>query len=436
MHAIPRVALATAGFIAVLLPMQASTQDSLYPRLSPDAVLEGYGGCFGPRCFTYAAALDGDTALTVNTGPSISVTQRDSAGEWPLQQVLTNPDFVVPSTYPQIERALPFPPFGGPLALEGDTILASGTSKKYPGKYVVYVMKRSGEEWSKQQVLAIPARAEHPDVQVSDVAFDDGIAVISSEHTRSQAGYLASSWPRIDLFMRQSSGLLSRRAAIDPVGHAEQRYSSYRVEVSGRFILIGDPLAFNGAGRAYLYELTANGWSRRKTFAPTPGMDAKANFGHAIAIRGNRLAISAPEQKVAENQFGAIYVYDKAGSTWGLSQLMTAPEFFPYEGWPSEFPPEATDGWRFGYEFALDGDRIVATLHDHNWWTSPPLGYLFERRGTTWTAVATFDSPFGLPYPHATFLSGSRLVLGANDDAYAQAGYVFELPEIGTITPP
>jgi hypothetical protein len=420
------------AFVALLTPLAGRTQESALPALSPDAIVEGYGGCFGPRCFITAAALDGETALTINSGPSVSVTQRDNAGQWPLQQVLTNPDFVVPSTYPAIERALPFPPFDAPLALSGDMLFVTGTSKKYNQRPVVYVMKRDGGQWSKQQVLALQKPAGNPDATVVDIALDGGIALVSSTHTRSEQGNVVSSSSRVDVYIRQASGSYSRRAILAPTSRTEtQQPALYRVALSGRLALIGDSTANNGIGRAYLYELTSTGWRLRKSFAPAPASQPDTRFGDVVAIKGERVAIGALEEAVAPNQFGAIYIYDKSGSSWPLSQVVTAPEFFPSEG----SQPQAEDGWRFGENIALDGDRLAVTMESANWWAPPPLAYLFERRSSTWTAVATFASPAGLPFAERAFFSSGRLLLGAHDEAYSQEGYVFELPDIGTIIP-
>jgi hypothetical protein len=423
MHIGTRLVVASVGLVASFSQMAALAQDNAYPNLSPQAFLQGYGGCFGPRCFSYGAALDGDTGLTINTGPSVSVTQRNSSGQWPLRQVLTNPDFVVPNTYPKIERALPFPPFGTPIVLQGDIIFAGGTSKVYNNRDIVYVMKRTSGQWTKHQVLAIPRRAEQPVMTITGLAFDSNMVAVSSMHYREQAGYLESSWPRIDIFVQQPTGLFSRRALIDPIGHSEQRQVDYRIALDGTLLLIGDPYAFDGAGRAYLYELTSKGWSFRKTFAP-PSDASPGNFGDAVAVNGSTVAISAPDQTVSDNQTGAIYVYNRTGSEWPLWQAVIAPEYF------ADDSDQASDGWQFGRTFALAGDRLVSTVNYYDW--RSPLAYLFERRGSTWAAVATFKSPDGLPYPGGAYLSGSRLLLGAADDAYSQASYVFELPEVGS----
>lgn len=426
MHTGTRLAIATLGLIA-WPHMTALAQGVTYPTLSPEAFLDGYGGCFGPRCFSYGVALDGDTGLTVNTGPSVSVTQRDATGEWPLRQVLTNPDFVVPDTYPKIERALPFPPFGGPLALQGDILFASGTSKKYNNREVVYVTKRTSDQWSKHQVLAIPKKIEQPLMMITGIGFDGDIVAVGSTHYREQAGYLESCWPQVDIYIRQPSGLFSRRALIDPIGHAEQRFAEYRIALNGPFLLIGDPYAADGTGRAYLYELTSRGWPLRKTFVP-PADAIAGHFGDTVAINGTTVAIGAPDQALSATKTGSIYVYEKTGTAWPLSQALIAPDFFDADY------TEPADAYRFGGSLALAGDRLVATVSYYG--SGGPLAYLFERRGSTWTTVATFKSPDDLLFPGGAYLSGSRLLLGAADEAYSQASYVFELPAVGSIDGP
>lgn len=72
----------------------------------------------------------------------------------------------------------------------------------------------------------------------------------------------------------------------------------------------------------------------------------------------------------------------------------------------------------------LSGALAAFPIHRKTRNLPDPSSVLFERRGSTWTTVASFISADGLPFPGGASLSGSRLLLSAADDAYSQASYV------------
>lgn len=389
------------------------------PTIEPTSPLLG-GGCFAPRCFPLSFALSGDTAAYANTDPALSVFVRTAGGLWQRQQVLTNPDFRLPTSVEQIQRALPFPPFGGSIALSGDSMLVSGTSSRHGFRDVVYVYRRTNGQWEHIQVLAPTRAPDATNTIVTSIAMDGDVALVS--------GVEEGGAPRahVDVFIRRDDGTFLRRAIVRPPSVA-QVTDGYTLSMSGNFALIGNPSAAQGNGRAYLYERAAGGWLLRRTFSPTAGVTA-ARFGTAVVIRNGRIAISAPEQPLAPNVFGAIHLYRRDGSTWQWDQMISPPEM---EQSMEPTPPEPNQGWRFGVLLTFDGDRLAASSSFPSF-ELPPLGYVFERTSRGWSPIGQLSDNNATLNTRGLILSGSTLLLASADNAYNTPVYVFDLPSVGT----
>ena len=81
MRALRRLMFLVAGVVFALGSVAAGAQT----LLRPDAYLQN-AGCFSIRCFMYLHGLDGDTAVTINTGPGLAIHTRSPGPTWSVQQ--------------------------------------------------------------------------------------------------------------------------------------------------------------------------------------------------------------------------------------------------------------------------------------------------------------------------------------------------------------
>ena len=150
------------------------------------------------------------------------------------------------------------------------------------------------------------------------------------------------------------------------------------VSLSGNRALVGaqnDALGGSGSGVAYLFDTTTGGLLR--TFAnPGPLSNIVDNFGHAVAIDGNRALISAIGDDRGANNAGAAYLFDT--TTGALIR-------------PSSNPTPGS-GDNFGQDVALFGNRaLISTINDDTAALNAGAAYLFDT--TTGALLQTFLNP-------------------------------------------
>ena len=132
------------------------------------------------------------------------------------------------------------------------------------------------------------------------------------------------------------------------------------------------------------------------------------NFGHAVAIDGDTLAIGAPMLPDVGTYRGGVAIYTRTGGTWTLQQTLSRP-----------------DGFGFGGHLALSGETLVVSRLNIN--QTAAGVYVYVRSGTSWSLQATLrrDDNSG---EHAAdvAIDGDTVLLGYGDGR----AYVFE--RVGT----
>jgi FG-GAP repeat len=183
------------------------------------------------------------------------------------------------------------------------------------------------------------------------------------------------------------------------------------VSLSGNLALIGaqnDGLGGASSGVTYLFDATTG--SLLRTFAnPGPGSNVVDNFGHSVAISGNRALISAIGDDRGATNAGAAYLFDTG--TGALLQTFLNPT------------PGLGDN--FGQDVALFGNRaLISTINDDTAALNAGAAYLFDT--TTGALLETFLNPtpemnnnaFGNNdnFGFSVALSGTQLAISAPND--------------------
>jgi hypothetical protein len=129
------------------------------------------------------------------------------------------------------------------------------------------------------------------------------------------------------------------------------------VSNDGRSVIVVGAYNYEGAssgqGRVYLYTYNSGSgmWDTSTLSAASP--QAGENFGNAVSIDGNVLAVGAPGKDVSgATAAGVAYVYRKVSGVWTLEQTLQAGT------------PTASD--HFGYSVAIDGNYIIVGAYANN----------------------------------------------------------------------
>lgn len=171
------------------------------------------------------------------------------------------------------------------------------------------------------------------------------------------------------------------------------------------------------SGSVYLYNYSGGAWvfSQKIVLSNTQSNPLKADeFGAHIALSGNTLAVGAPAHYLDENNLnvddyemsGAIFIYTKSGSSWGLQQKIIDPQRNSYK--------------QFGGVFDLDDNTLVvgspnANLDENDLSDLYNAGaaYVFVRSGTTW-ALEQQLMPSGTNSRNSSDAFGSSIAIDAD----------------------
>ncbi len=114
-----------------------------------------------------------------------------------------------------------------------------------------------------------------------------------------------------------------------------------------------DDNVIENSGAAYVYVREENSWVQ-EAYVKASVPERHAEFGHALAIEGERLVVGAPnqsqalvvdgEQMDATPEVGAVYVFERSGS-WKQTATLDAGNSRTRRG--------------FGYSLSLDGDTLA-----------------------------------------------------------------------------
>lgn len=213
-------------------------------------------------------------------------------------------------------------------------------------------------------VLSAPAAAQSYEVTHFDnpgaPSFGNSV---DASGTRAILGSADGAW----IAERNGSGRWSLTTELAPVDGVSAVQFGRAVALDGDRAVVGAPAnsaSSADSGSIYVFQRSDGGnWkSDGKLFLSSP--IATADFGRAVDLDGDRIAVGAPgaPSPFGPENTGVVHVFDREPSGWVLDATLGVPGL--------------AGGTRFGLDVALDGDRLIA---------GAPFGggagaaYVFER---------------------------------------------------------
>ncbi|MEF8859894.1 MAG: hypothetical protein V5A38_13385 [Halolamina sp.] len=161
------------------------------------------------------------------------------------------------------------------------------------------------------------------------------------------------------------------------------------------------------SGRAYVFSGDGTDWARDATL----GTDAEEFFGTAVAVDGDVVLVGAVHAEVDGERTGAVYVYERSDGAWQRQARLV--------------PADPSGIESFGQSVALDGDTAVvgASASDTG------HAYVFARTGGDWVlqeqlTVRGLES--GADFGQSVAITGGSAVVGAPYAGETGRAYVFE----------
>jgi hypothetical protein len=451
-------------------PAAAFAQDA-YIKASNTGAGDGFG---------YSVAVFNDT-LAVGApfedgaGAGVDADEGDSSAlESGAVYVFTRSDAGVWSQQAYIKAsnadgsdALPGDQFGTSVALSGDTLAvgapfeSSGvagdeTDESAFAAGAVYVFTRTGESWTQEAYLKASnvgqgdyfgqALALSGDTLAVGAPREDSIATgIDGDQGDERTDFAAGA---VYVFSR-SERVWLQQAYIKASNAGERDYFGHALSLSGNRLAVGaygEASAATGiggdqgddsadrSGAAYTFTRDADGTWSQEAYIKASNADAADQFGWALALSGDTLAVGAESEAgslgggEADNgasRSGAVYVFVRdPGGDWMQAAYLKA--------------SNADAGDRFGYAVTLsDGTLAVGAYREassavgvgggqsDNDTASAGAVYLFSRDGAGgWSqrgylkAASTGPDFFG----HAVALAGDTVAVGAPAESSTATG--------------
>lgn len=192
------------------------------------------------------------------------------------------------------------------------------------------------------------------------------------------------------------------------------------VAISGDWVAVGAPYAddiVSQSGAVYVFQHVGSNWVQVQRLKANDAAFG-AVFGSSVAMAGTTLVIGAPgDSPGGISGAGSAYVFDLSGSTWNQTFKLTASVL--------------GSGVEFGDPVALDGNRLlIAARYDNEHGYNAGAAYVFDLVGGTWVQSAKLmgsDVGFGEGVSMTVALLGDRAMLGVPGHPVSGA------PEVGAV---
>lgn len=292
--------------------------------------------------------------------------------------------------------------FGRSVALtelSGATFLAVGAPEDDAfATGAAYVYRRAGKGWRQEARL----------IRFSGDGFGSSVALAGpllavGAPVRSPNG-------AVDLFSREGTSWTLETSLVPLAPDAEEAFG-VSVSLGENVVVVGAPRG-SQPGAVYVFEKGSEGWSQ-VVLLTAPVVAAGDEFGAAVSVRDNVLAIGAPG---TDGGVGAVYASSRGPMGWSQ---------------PQRLPSNPKQGERLGAAVAADGDIIAAGAPESfGLFGGSGAVYLFDKiddkwhPGWTFNVDAIFELPFFKPFRFgaSVALQGDRLVVGAPSPVVAGSG--------------
>lgn len=179
-------------------------------------------------------------------------------------------------------------------------------------------------------------------------AFDEfGGAVATSGTTAAIASPGADGLAgKVDLFERIGSAFVYLASLSEPSLPARAGFGA-ALALDGDTLAVGAPnphFPATSPGAVWVYVRNGASFELEQVLEPSAGLLGD-QFGRALSLDGDRLAVGVPFDDDQGTQAGAVIVFDRSGSTWTETALL--------------LPDDGAVGDQFGRAVALDGDTVV-----------------------------------------------------------------------------
>lgn len=357
--------------------------------------------------FGNAVAVEGGTVVV--GAPNADAQGKDSPGAaYVFEQTPSGPrQYRLTGRSPNREDR-----FGTSVAISGDTVIIGVQYDDNPfgqdsGSAYVFV-RAAGGGWVQQAQLIAPDGVRYDGFGAS-VDIDGDTAVVGAAVVATDG---SGANPTATYVFQRSASTWSFQTRIEVPNFSGTFIHSPRgLALQGDTLLIGassaDVTPGDDTGAVYVFERSGGQWLARPR-VPNPDPQYRDRFGVAVSLEGDTMVVGATGNDGPAEDSGEVYVYLRSGAGWALQAQLQAPN------------PRADD--RFGYQTAVDGDRLVVGRPGRATSAGEDAGQalVYSRTGVSWTldevltagAYGRPDGVFGI----AVAADDGAIAVGASGD--------------------
>lgn len=233
--------------------------------------------------------------------------------------------------------------FGYSVSISGETVVVGADNDDDLGMDAgsAYVFVRNGGVWTLQtKLLASDGQATDSFGNSVSIAADTIIVGAPLNHggpVYSGAAYV---------FVRSGNQWFEQTKLVaSDAGHHDCAGES--VSIDGDTVIVGAPCYEpDDRGAAYVFERNGSSWTET-TRLPGSNLGPGIQFGTSVAVRGNSIAVGAPQADGIYSNSGAAYVFLRCGMNWIADGQRVA--------------SNTLDGDYFASRLALEQDVLVCT---------------------------------------------------------------------------
>lgn len=289
--------------------------------------------------------------------------------------------------------------FGFSVAIDGDLAAVGAPfsdpfEKSSAGR--VFIYRLNSGAWSLEEVLdgpypvgkfgySVDVYEELVAVGAPGTAFDDevkGKAYVYEDPDMNKI------WTRLGSELRSNEIQAATESFGNSVSLSENTANEPLIAVGNEAI-----------NKAYTYRYRpVNDWDNKRVISAT--MADEFNFGHAVSLDGERLAISSHEYGVSG--MGSVGILDYIGSNWSRATTLT----------------NGVANTRYGIDIDLEGDSIVVGSEESDFTvTNNGVAYEYRLSSGTWSLARNYV------FYEAAALLGHSVAISGNDVIAGGIGY-------------
>lgn len=341
--------------------------------------------------------------------------------------------------------------FGGAVAISGDYAIVGSSTKKVnantsQGK--VYIYHKTGANWLLDTALIKPGGLAYDDFgwSVGICAFNSGGPAVAIGIPYSDAG--GTDRGEVYFFKKTTSSWAFVQNIV-PTDLSNADYYGSAITMDTDYVAVGAPsqdnttYSYADAGAVYIYAFGGGVWNFQQKIV---GYTAKAQFGFALSLYSNMLAVGAPWATTYNNTSSSVYLYSRTGTTWTNTTYLFVYNFEVIPGASQIQPISGTSSisianLTFGISVSLSGNTLLVGSSGGLDYPNGGSSYYSDRvgavyiyknlSGSTFTRTNIINAEFpanGDLFGESVGISGNKYIIGSPHaiiNGFLNAGNVY-----------